>query len=579
MHWLWKIPRYCTLWGTQMSIRTFQINSKKLTPIPWGNQEEVPAKFNFASDVIDHWANMEKAGKRPPRPALWWVSGSGQELKWNFRELSELSQQAANVLSGACGLQRGDRVAVVLSQVPEWWLVTLGCIRTGLVFMPGTIQMKSTDILYRLQSSNARAIVAGDEVAQEVDTVAPDCPFLKVKLLVSEKRREGWLNFKTLLKDASSTHHCVETGSHEPAAIYFTSGTSGPPKMAEHSHSSLGIKAKMDADSWTGMDVSDTVWTISDTGWIVNIIAAFLEPWTLGACTFIYFLPKFDPKTVLKVLSSYPINSMVGAPLIYRMLVQQDLSSYKFPHLHSCFTGGESLLSETLENWKTKTGLDIREFYGQTETGLTCRVSRTMKVKPGSLGTAIPHYDVQVIDEHGNVLPPGKEGDIAIRVKPIRPVGIFSGYVNNPKKTEANIRGDFWLLGDRGIKDPEGYFYFLARTDDIINSSGYRIGPSEVENALMEHPAVAETAVISSPDPSRGEVVKAFVVLAPEFLSHDPDQLTKLLQQHVKSVTAPYKYPRKVEFVSNLPKTITGKINRAKLRTEEWKTSRQGQAQ
>ncbi|XP_038202537.1 acyl-coenzyme A synthetase ACSM2B, mitochondrial [Arvicola amphibius] len=579
MHWLWKIPRYCTLWGTQMSIRTFQINSKKLTPVQWGNQEEVPAKFNFASDVIDHWANMEKAGKRPSRPALWWVSGSGEELKWNFRELSELSQQAANVLSGACGLQHGDRVAVVLSQVPEWWLVTLGCIRTGLVFMPGTIQMKSTDILYRLQSSNARAIVAGDEVAPEVDTVAPDCPFLKIKLLVSEKRREGWLNFKALLKDASSTHHCVETGSHEPAAIYFTSGTSGPPKMAEHSHSSLGIKAKMDADSWTGMNVSDTVWTISDTGWIVNIIAAFLEPWTLGACTFIYFLPKFDPQTVLKVLSSYPINSMVGAPLIYRMLLQQDLSSYKFPHLHSCFTGGESLLSETLENWKAKTGLDIREFYGQTETGITCRVSRTMKVKPGSLGTATPHYDVQVIDEHGNVLPPGKEGDIAIRVKPNRPVGIFSGYVNNPKKTEANIRGDFWLLGDRGIKDPEGYFYFIARTDDIINSSGYRIGPSEVENALMEHPAVAETAVISSPDPSRGEVVKAFVVLAPEFLSHDQDQLTKLLQQHVKSVTAPYKYPRKVEFVSNLPKTITGKINRAKLRTEEWKTPRQGQAQ
>ncbi|MEJ1273908.1 acyl-CoA synthetase medium-chain family member 5 [Cricetulus griseus] len=332
-----------------------------------------------------------KAGKRPPRPALWWMNGSGEELKWNFRELSEISQRAANVLSGACGLQRGDRVAVVLGQVPEWWLVTLGCIRTGLVFMPGTIQMKSTDILYRLQSSKARAIVAGDEVAQEVDAVAPDCSFLKIKLLVSENRREGWLNFKTLL-------------------------------------------------------------------------------------------------------------------------------NYKFPHLHSCFTGGESLLPETLENWKAKTGLYIREFYGQTET---------------------------VIDEQGNVLPPGKEGDIAIRVKPIRPVGIFSGYVDNPKKTEANIRGDFWLLGDRGTKDSEGYFHFMGRTDDIINSSGYRIGPSEVENALMEHPAVAETAVISSPDPTRGEVVKAFVVLAPEFLSHDPDQLTKLLQQHVKSVTAPYKYPRK----------------------------------
>ncbi|OBS60195.1 hypothetical protein A6R68_08675, partial [Neotoma lepida] len=428
-----------------------------------------------------------QAGKRPPRPALWWVSGTGQELKWNFRELSEISQQAANVLSGACGLQRGDRVAVVLPQVPEWWLVTLGCFRTGLVFMPGTIQMKSTDILYRLQSSKARAIVAGDEVAQEVDAVAPDCSFLKIKLLVSEKSREGWLNFKALLKFSSR----VEIKTKESETVQKEKQV---PSVNKDS-----FQRSYPQRTWTGLDVSDTMWTISDTGWIVNILASFLEPWSLGACTFVHLLPKFDPQTVLK--------------------------------------------------------------------GLTCRVSKTMTVKPGSLGTAMPHYDVQVIDEHGNVLPPGKQGDIAIRVKPIRPVGIFSGYLDNPKKTEANIRGDFWLLGDRGIKDPEGYFHFLGRTDDIINSSGYRIGPSEVENALMEHPAVVETAV-----------VKAFVVLAPEFLSHDPDQLTKLLQQHVKSVTAPYKYPRKVEFVLDLPKTIVGKIDRKKLRAKEWKTSGQAQA-
>ncbi|XP_029424534.1 acyl-coenzyme A synthetase ACSM2, mitochondrial isoform X2 [Nannospalax galili] len=530
MQWLLKYRGLCSLWRPEMSSPTFHINIRKWMSIQWGHQE-VPAKFNFASDVMDHWASMEKAGKRPPGPALWWVSGRGEELKWNYRELSEISQQAANVLSRACGLQRGDRVAVVLSQVPEWWLVTLGCMRTGLVFMPGTVQMKSTDILYRLQVSKARAIVAGDEVAQEVDTVAPDCPLLRIKLLVSERSREGWLDFKKLL------------------------------------------------NTWTGLKTSDTIWTISDTGWIVNILTAFLEPWTLGACIFVHLLPKFDPQTALKVLSSYPINSMVGAPLIYRMLLQQDLSSYKFPHLKNCFTGGETLLPETLESWKVQTGLEIREFYGQTETGLTCRVSWTMTVKSGYLGTAVPHYDVQVIDEEGNVLPPGKEGDIAIRVKPFRPVGIFSGYVDNPNKTQANIRGDFWLLGDRGIKDPDGYFHFIARTDDIINSSGYRIGPSEVENALMEHPAVVETAVISSPDPTRGEVVKAFVVLAPEFLSHDPDQLTKLLQQHVKSVTAPYKYPRKVEFVLELPKTITGKVARGKLRAKEWKTSGQAQAQ
>uniref|UniRef100_A0A8C9NWZ5 medium-chain acyl-CoA ligase n=1 Tax=Spermophilus dauricus TaxID=99837 RepID=A0A8C9NWZ5_SPEDA len=540
MHWLQKLQRLYTLWSPEMSRYTLHVTVRQLSSIPWGHQD-VPEKFNFASNVIDYWAGMEKAGKRPPGPALWWVSGDGDEIQWNFRELSEVSQQAG-----------GSR----------------------LVFMPGTVQMKSRDILYRLQASKARAIVAGDEVAQEVDTVASDCPSLRIKLLVSEKSRDGWLDFRTLMREAPTTHRCVETRSQEAAAIYFTSGTSGPPKMAEHSHSSLGIKAQMDA-GWTGMRASDIIWTVSDPGWILNILTSVLEPWTLGACVFIHLLPKFDPQTILKVLSSYPINNLVAAPLVYRMLLQQDLSRHKFPHLQNCFTGGESLLPETLENWRAQTGLDIWEFYGQTETGLTCRVSKTMKIKPGRLGTALPHYEVQVIDEEGHVLPPGQEGDMAIRVRPTKPIGIFLGYVDNLQKTAANIRGDFWLLGDRGIKDEDGYFQFVGRADDIINSSGYRIGPSEVENALLEHPAVVESAVISSPDPDRGEVVKAFVVLAPEFLSHDRDQLTQELQQHVKLVTAPYKYPRKLEFVLDLPKTISGKIERAKLRAREWKTSEQ----
>ncbi|XP_070635856.1 acyl-coenzyme A synthetase ACSM2B, mitochondrial isoform X2 [Bos indicus] len=590
MHWGRQLQALCILWRSQMSNHTIRIHTRQLASLQWGHQE-VPAKFNFATDVIDHWAGMEKAGKRPPGPALWWVNGNGDEVMWNFSQLSELSQQTANVFAGPCGLQRGDRVTVVLPRVPEWWLVILGCMRAGLVFMPGTIQMKAKDILYRLQVSKAKAIVAGDEVAEIVDTVAPECPSLKTKLLVSEKKRDGWLDFKTLLWKASTTHCFVETGSQEAAAIYFTSGTSGLPKMAEHSHSSLGIKAKMDAGKWTDLQASDIIWPISDTAWIVNILGSLLEPWTSGACTFIHLLPKFDPVIILKVLSSYPINYMVGAPIVYRMLLLQDLSSYKFPHLKCCFSGGETLLPDTLEKWKAQTGLDILEFYGQTETGLTCRVSKTMKIKPGYLGTAIPHYDVQVIDDKGNVLPPGTEGDVGIRVKPIRPIGIFSGYVDNLEKTEANIRGDFWVLGDRAIKDQEGYFRFMGRTDDIINSSGYRIGPSEVENALMEHPAVVETAVVSSPDPIRGEVVKAFVVLAPHFLSRDPDELTKELQQHVKLVTAPYKYPRKVdsspaeppgkpknteiEFVLDLPKTNTGKIQRSKLRDKEWKKSEQ----
>ncbi|XP_032098747.1 acyl-coenzyme A synthetase ACSM2A, mitochondrial isoform X3 [Sapajus apella] len=481
MYWLRKLQGLCTLWGTQMSSHTLHINNRQLVSVPWGHLE-APPTFNFTRDVIDHWAEMEKVGKRPPGPALWWINGNGEEVMWNFRELSEISQQAANVLSEACGLQRGDRVAVVLPRVPEWALVILGCIRAGIVFMPGTIQMKSADILYRLQMSKAKAIVAGDEVVQEVDTVASKCPSLRIKLLVSEKSRDGWLNFKKLLKETSTTHRCVVTGSQETSAIFFTSGTSGLPKMVEHSHSSLGLKAKLDA-GWTGLQVSDVAWTIADTGWTVKILGSF-ESWATGACTFVHLLPKFDPLVILKV-----------------------------------------------------------------------------------------------IDDKGNVLPPGKEGDIGIRVKPNKPIGILSGYVDNPEKTAANIRGDFWLLGDQGIKDEDGYFQFLGRADDIINSSGYRIGPSEVENALMEHPAVVETAVIGSPDPIRGQVVKAFVVLASQFLSHDPEQLTKELQQHVKSVTAPYKYPRKIEFVLSLPKNITGKIQRAKLRDKEWKKSGQTCAQ
>nr|XP_031543143.1 acyl-coenzyme A synthetase ACSM2B, mitochondrial [Vicugna pacos] len=543
MLWLQKFQRLCILWGSRIPKRTVHVHTRQLASLQWGYQE-VPPKFNFASDVLDHWADMEKAGKRHPGPALWWVNGDGDEVKWNFSQLSELSQQTANVFSGPCGLQRGDRVAVVLPRVPEWWLVILGCMRAGLVLIPGSIQLKPKDILYRLQVSNTRGIVAGDEVAQAVDTVAPDCPALKTKILVSAKSREGWLDFKTLLRHAL-TYTCF------PFVLRI----------------------------WTGLQASDIMWAILDTGWILNFLASLLEPWTLGACTFIHLLPKVDPQVILKVLSTYPINNMLGAPLIYRMLLLQDLSSYKFPHLQHCFSGGESLLPETLENWKAQTGLDIREFYGQTETGLTCRVSKTTKVKPGCMGTAIPHYDLQVIDDKGNVLPPGTEGDLGIRVKPITPIGIFSGYVDNLEKTVANIRGDFWLLGDQGIKDQDGYFYFVGRADDIINSSGYRIGPSEVENALMDHPAVVEAAAVSSPDPFRGEVVKAFVVLAPQFLSHDPDQLTKELQQHVKSVTAPYKYPRKMEFVLHLPKTITGKINRAKLRNVEWKKSGQAGAQ
>ncbi|KAL8175460.1 UNVERIFIED_CONTAM: Acyl-coenzyme A synthetase acsm5, mitochondrial [Gekko kuhli] len=272
-----------------------------------------------------------------------------------------------------------------------------------------------------------------------------------------------------------------------------------------------------------------------------------------------------------ETLSRYPVTAFCTAPTAYRMLVQHDNNSYRFKSLQHCVTGGEPLNPEVQERWKAKTGLDIYEAYGQTETVTICANAKGMKIKPGSMGKASSPYNVQIVDDQGNILPPGKEGDIAIQVHPKRPFCFFSQYLDNPEKTAASQRGNFYITGDRGIMDEEGYFWFVGRSDDVINSAGYRIGPFEVESALIEHPAVAESAVVSSPDPVRGEVVKAFVVLSPAFLSHDPEKLTRELQDHVKRVTAPYKYPRKVEFVQELPKTVAGKIQRNILRIQEWK--------
>ncbi|XP_036597951.1 acyl-coenzyme A synthetase ACSM2A, mitochondrial-like [Trichosurus vulpecula] len=569
-----RFQGYRALWASWLSCCPLHLHPRNMGQQAFlgARNPEMPEKFNFAHDVLDHWAQMEKEGKKALTPALWWVSDEGNEVKWNYQELGDFTRQAANVLSDACGLQRGDRVIVILPRIPEWWLAIVGCIRAGLVFIPGTPMLTAKDILYRLQTSKAKCIITSEALAPTVDAVAPDCLALKVKLLVSENRRDGWMDFRALLREASTIHSCVETGSAEALTIYFTSGTTGAPKMAKHSHGSLGFKSKIDAAdrSWIKLQTSDTMWSITDTGWILNLLGTFLEPWISGACSFIHHLPRMDPLVIINTLSRYPINIMLAPPMLYQMLLKQDPTSYKFQSLRLCISSGEALLPETLQKWETQTGLNIKEIYGQTETGAICR-SSTKESKPGFLGKAVSSYDIQIIDENGNVLPPGQEGEIGVRIKPIKPIGFFSGYVDNAEKTAANITGNFWRTGDLGIMDQDGNLQYIGRADDVINSRGYRIGPSEVENVLNEHPAVAESAVISSPDTNQGQVVKAFVVLTPKFESHDRDELIQELQQHVKTLTAPYKYPRKVEFVSALPKTITGKIQRAKLRKDEWK--------
>ncbi|XP_067859502.1 acyl-coenzyme A synthetase ACSM3, mitochondrial [Heptranchias perlo] len=531
---------------------------------------QVPEYFNFASDVLDKWSEVEKAGSRNSNPAFWWVSENGQEVKWSFQDLSAYSKKVANILSEDCDLQLTDRVIVILPQIPEWWLVNIACMRTGTVLIPGTIQLTATDILYRLQTSQAKCIITDDSLADPVESVISKCPSIKVKLIISHKHREGWMNFQDLFGKASTDHKCATTKSLDPMAIFFTSGTTGTPKMALHTHCSYGIGHTVTGRYWLDLTPSDVIWNTSDTGWAKSAWSSIFSPWIQGSCVFVRQMSRIEPKTILETLSRYPITTFCSPPTLYRMLVQNDVTSYRFKNLQHCVSAGEPINTEVMEKWKDQTGLDIYEGYGQTETVLICATFKNMKIKPGSMGKPAPGYNVQVIDENCNMVPPGVEGEIAIQMKPVRPISLFSGYIDDPQRTASTLRGDYFLTGDRGQVDEDGYIWFTGRLDDVILTAGYRIGPFEIENALIQHPAVVESAVVGSPDPIRGEVVKAFVIRSPAYTSHDPDKLITELQEHVKKVTAPFKYPRKIEFVNHLPKTISGKIKRIELRKKEW---------
>uniref|UniRef100_A0A8V5GZW4 medium-chain acyl-CoA ligase n=1 Tax=Melopsittacus undulatus TaxID=13146 RepID=A0A8V5GZW4_MELUD len=512
-------------WSIHTLCRLFHQYHKTFAPLNFSYYEaisrceqEVPKYFNFASDVLDKWSQIKKEQKGPSNPALWWINGKGDEIKWSFEELGFLSQKVANMLSGPCSLESGDRVLVILPRIPEWWLLSIACMRTGVIIIPGSTQLTAQDIYYRLLASKAKCIITTDVLAPVVDSVASKSQFLKTKVIVSESRRDKWLNFRDLLKAASAIHNCVKTKSQDPMAIYFTSGTTGSPKMVEHSYGSFGLGffllGSTKAGYWMDLTPSDILWNMSDTAWVKAAAGSIFGPWFQGSCVFIHAMPQFDARETLNALKH-------------------------------CLTAGEPLNPDVMAQWKSQTGLNIYEGYGQTEIGMACANTKETKIKPGSLGKAAPHYDIQIIDENGSVLPPGKEGDIAIKVDAKWPFTFFTRYVDDPVKTASTIRGNFYVTGDRGSMDEDGYIWFMGRSDDVIISSGYRIGPFEIESALIEHPAVAESAVVSSPDPIRGEVVKAFVVLSPSFKSQDPKKLTRELQDYVRKVTAPYKYPRK----------------------------------
>lgn len=520
-----------------------------------------PVSFNFARDVIDAWAaeNREKL-------AMLWVDDAGSEERRTYAQFSRASRKLCNVLTEG-GVRRGDVVIVMLGRRIEWWEVLTACLRMGAVVAPATLQLTAKDIEYRVNAAEAACFITDAAHAAKLEAVAKTCPSLKCRILVGG-RRKGWTAYSEAVAEAGEDFPAADTASDENAICYFTSGTTGYPKMAMHTHASYPLAHETTGRFWLDQRPNDLHWNISDTGWAKAAWSSYFGPWYCGSAVFVHHTEGFDPVRTLQLLQRYPITTVCGAPTLYRMLVLQDLALYRFPALRHCVAAGEPLNPEVIATWKERTGLTIRDGYGQTETVLLCGSFPCLEPRPGSMGKPAPGIDLCVIDEQGNPSPPHTEGEIAVRIRPERPLGLFKEYWRDPERTAASFQGDWYLTGDRAYVDEEGFFWFVGRSDDVILSSGYRIGPFEVESALLEHPAVAESAVVSSPDETRGEVVKAFVVLAPGFESSDA--LRAELQEHVKQVTAPYKYPRSLEFVEALPKTVSGKIRRVELREREW---------
>jgi acyl-coenzyme A synthetase/AMP-(fatty) acid ligase len=551
-----------------MSVRDLPPNMTDYLQTRASFRLEVPEVYNYARDVVDAWASRE-----PAKLALLAVGPDGGDARrYSFADLAASSNRAANFLA-SLGVRKGDPVFVMLPRVAEWYDVALGCIKLGAVPMPGTTLLTDRDIAYRLERAGARVAVTDPEGSDKVDEAAKRVGVDLTRVLVRSRDAGSgsidWASWKEGLEASSDQPPEAEpTRSDDPMLVYFTSGTVAYPKMVLHTQASLGIGHQITARFWQDLKPTDLHWTLSDFGWAKAAWGKLFGQWALGAANFLWDLrgkPDFD--LLLRLIGEHGVTTFCAPPTVFRGLVQLDLGAYDWSGLRHCVSAGEPLNPEVIKVWREATGLTIYDGYGQTETVNLLANYRCLEVRPGSMGKPTPGFDVCVVDEDGRVLGPRDEGHVAVRVRPERPVGLFREYWKDPEATAGAFRGDWYYTGDRAEVDEDGYFWFVGRSDDVIISSAYRIGPFEVESALVEHPAVAEAAVVGKPDPDRGQIVKAFVILAP---GHAGSQALVLeLQDHCKRVSAPYKYPREIEFVDELPKTISGKIRRVELRQRE----------
>lgn len=521
----------------------------------------VPEYYNFGFDVVDHWAEDRT------KLALISIDRFGENARYHtFFDLKVLSDKFANVLRDI-GIKKGDRVLVILQSIPEWYIALIGMFKLGVVPMPGTVLLTSKDIEYRVNRSEACMVLTDMAHIRRIELIRGESPSLKHLMLVDDKR-EGWLNYDEEMGKASRELRQSDVGktrSTDPMLIYFTSGTTGHPKMVLHTHS-YPIGHEITARFAQVFSKCDLHWAVSETGWAKAAYGKLFGQMIIGAAVIQWETPgRFDADGLLRVMEKYGVTTFCAPPTVYRMLIQLDLSKYNLKLRH-CMSAGEPLNPEVIRVWKKVFGLEIYDFYGQTETVCVLSNYPFMSIRYGSVGKPTPGHDVRIVDNNGKELKPNEEGNIALYFGDERPPGLFKEYWKDKEIMKKSFRGDYYYTGDQGYKDEEGYFWFVGRDDDVIKSSGYRIGPFEVESALIEHDAVAECAVVGVPDPKgmKGIVVKAFVVLVK---GYEPSEvLTKELQDYVKKSTAPYKYPRLIEYTNELPKTISGKILRRELR-------------
>jgi acetyl-CoA synthetase len=527
----------------------------------------VPDNFNFGYDVVDTWAAEE-----PEKPALMWTNDKGEHRQFSFADMKRYTDQTASYFQ-SLGIGHGDMVMLILKRRYEFWFSIVALHKIGAVVIPATHLLTKKDIAYRCNAASIKMIVAAGEevITKHIIDAMPLSPTVKQLVSVGPEIAEGFKDFHKGIEQAPPFIRPTHPNSNEDVSLmYFTSGTTGEPKMVAHDFT-YPLGHIVTASFWHNLRPDSLHLTIADTGWGKAVWGKLYGQWIAGANVFVYDHEKFTPAEILKKIHDYHITSLCAPPTIFRFLIREDLTKYDLSSLEYCTIAGEALNPTVYETFKKLTGIKLMEGFGQTETTLTVATFPWMEPKPGSMGVPNPEYDVDLIDHDGRSVEAGEQGEIVIRTDKGKPIGLFKEYYRDPARSHEAWHDHIYYTGDVAWKDEDGYYWFVGRADDVIKSSGYRIGPFEVESALMTHPAVVECAITGVPDEIRGQVVKATIVLGHDYKDRVGEELIKELQDHVKKVTAPYKYPRVIEFVDELPKTISGKIRRVEIRENDVK--------